>query len=481
MNTLLLAPKDVLFFRDGRPMSGSLSGHGAAWPLPHVISHALHAALHRAEFTGVHQHRRGRSASYGEQRDRMFGSLVSAGPFPVRQGVGGEADSWFFPRPLDAGLKGQAQATFLPLGADFDRKLSSLPEPLLYPVANTEAASKQKLERWLSQRAFQAYLDGPKTETKLDAAHDFQEDDTFAKPEHTIGIGLDADTGSQDGERLYSASYLRLREEWRLGAFAKAEDDDYRHPEHGSDLLRALLNGRGGEIVAGGQQRVCTASLHTTQAGTPLPMPLGRREGFHTQTTGDSGRQETRWLVKWVLLTPAIWPKIEPGLSRRGTNRFGHPGGWLPNWVDEKSGKVLLQTVSAEARLARRRLNYAGRGYATDLHATDISARLVAAMVGKPLTVSGYALPHEAVELSRAKGGAKSTHLAVPAGSVYYFEAPSKEAAQALADALNWHGSTEGSVIKNRRSTLMGEKGYGLGVCGTWQPHPGKISEQDTP
>ena len=38
-----------------------------------------------------------------------------------------------------------------------------------------------------------------------------------------------------------------------------------------------------------------------------------------------------------------------------------------------------------------------------------------------------------------------------------------------LATALNWHGATEGKEIKNRRSTLLGEKGYGLGVCGTWR------------
>ena len=52
MNTLLLQPTDVLFFRDGRPMSGSLAGHGAAWPLPTVTDAALHGALHRALLSG---------------------------------------------------------------------------------------------------------------------------------------------------------------------------------------------------------------------------------------------------------------------------------------------------------------------------------------------------------------------------------------------------------------------------------------------
>jgi hypothetical protein len=59
----------------------------------------------------------------------------------------------------------------------------------------------------------------------------------------------------------------------------------------------------------------------------------------------------------------------------------------------------------------------------------------------------------------------------VPAGAVYYFACDSAKDAAALASALNWHGETPGTTIRNRRSTLLGEKGFGLGVCGTWTPH----------
>ena len=48
-----------------------------------------------------------------------------------------------------------------------------------------------------------------------------------------------------------------------------------------------------------------------------------------------------------------------------------------------------------------------------------IPARLVAALVPKPLAVTGWALGGYA---NGDPGGAKSTHLAVPAGAVYYFE-----------------------------------------------------------
>jgi len=103
-----------------------------------------------------------------------------------------------------------------------------------------------------------------------------------------------------------------------------------------------------------------------------------------------------------------------------------------------------------------------------------IAAKLVAAITGKPLPVTGWALPNGT---DRAEGGAKSTHLAVPAGAVYYFECDDEPSAIALAAALNWHGpsqseiSTLSSQIQNRRSTLMGEKGFGLGVCGSWNFH----------
>src|SRR6266571_5292044 len=128
MNTILLQPTDVLFFRDGRPMEGSLAGHGAAWPLPHITNAALHAALHRGfpvdatelnhgESTtryGDHLHRVVRRGTAQEaERHRRFGSLATAGPFPVRQRTAGDPpalpgdspdtaaanQTWFLPRP----------------------------------------------------------------------------------------------------------------------------------------------------------------------------------------------------------------------------------------------------------------------------------------------------------------------------------------------------------------------------------------------
>lgn len=101
----------------------------------------------------------------------------------------------------------------------------------------------------------------------------------------------------------------------------------------------------------------------------------------------------------------------------------------------------------------------------------QLDCRLVAARLPKPIVLSGWS---ERLHLLKdgqvTERGPRPALLAASAGAVYYFEGKD---APALADALSWHGSKvhnpSGDRIINRRSTLMGEKGYGLGVCGTWQ------------
>ena len=489
MTTILLQPTDVLFFRDGRPMTGSLAGHGDAWPLPNVINAAFHAALHRAQLDAdgsqkLHTHRRGAHGVYAENapRNRKFGSLITAGPFPVRVGqasglpVPGVSDSedlppapretglqrrpepsgqrpdpqhtWFFPRPNDL-QDATLQPALLPADS-FDSVQSSLPDPLEYAVANRLAPSKETgAKTWLSAAAYQRYLAG--ADLALNDGDSLNDTD-FTDTEHTIGIGIDPERQVQDGERFYSAHYLRLRETWQLGVCAAAEDKEFNHQQHGSDLVKALLNGGQHQIIVGGQQRICSARV----ADTALPLPRGKVGDFHEQAG--------RFLVKWILLSPAVWPAIAAETTR---NINAHPGGWLPNWIHPQTGEVLLKTGDTARHEQENREVWRQRVR----RQANITARLVAAIIPKPLVVTGWALPDEHGETdSEQHGGAQSTHLAVPAGAVYYFEAGSAEEARKLAAALNWHGSEPTpTTIRNRRSTLLGEKGFGLGVCGTWQ------------
>jgi hypothetical protein len=319
--------------------------------------------------------------------------------------------------------------------------------------------------------AYQAYLDdsvvGIASGDSM-VPGELLDDSAVADTEQYLGIGMDAATGTVAEKLIYSAHYLRLREGFRLGLVAEAMDHDFHHHEHAGDLVATLLRQAPQSIMVGGQQRACTACCVDPPA-TGLPLPRGMRDGFSCALV--EGREQ--WLVKWILLTPAIWPEIPPGPSLRGTVRQPHPGGWLPNWVCPESGGVLLEKVGADERARRRKLSQAGTGYASK---PNIAARLVAAIVPKPIVVTGWSLggitrgseTGDGVFQLRA-AGAKSTHLAVAAGAVYYFQAESAAAARDLAEALNWHNAdTPPLKIRNRRSTLLGEKGYGLGVCGTW-------------
>ena len=466
MNTLLLHPTDILFFRDGRPMSGSLAGHGAAWPLPTVLNAALHAALWRADLEklfGSKVHGHDQIRLYGGKRDRIsedtrkFGSLVTAGPFPVwmgsarapraASGAPPDVPVWFFPRPADAEDAGSSAVTLLPVARP---AASSLPDCLTHAIANTRPPTKAKPAPWWSRAAWQAYLGDTSAQAQLRPT-DFKDDTDFSDTEHTIGIGISPDTGTQNGEQFYSAHCLRLRAGWLLGAFAEARDKDFKDKSGNNDLIQTLFPNSDAEtqVIVGGQQRLCSVARHSNVESSPLPLPHGVKITGHR--------------VKWILLTPAVWPAIGE-----------HTGGWLPSWVRHTDGQVMLKTGETARRDGEGREAWRKR-VATEL--SNIPARLVAAITGKPLAVTGYALPNSA-DPDRPEGGAKSTHLAVPAGAVYYFQANSEPDAQALANALNWHGNATANptTIRNRRSTLMGEKGFGLGVCGTWELHPGSDS-----
>jgi len=450
---LLLQPTDVLFFRDGRPMEGATSGHGSGWPLPHVLDAALHHALRRADLGNLHQHRLARNgkklAEDREELGRTFGSLQNAGPFPVAIEKDG-SETWYFPRPLDAQGSGTATThrPFLGCGNLFAASSNAL-----HPVINTIAPSKEKPTPWLTRSEFESYLGAKPIENAG------KKDSDLFESEHTIGIGIDATTSCTKEGAFYSASYLRLRPETRLGLLTHCQDK-----KAGDVIMQAFENsGSRTHIIVGGQQRTGTLT-RTTPAS--LPLPLGLRDDFPSAFVPDSNGSEEKHLVRWVLLTPAIYPEIE---ENAGKGIPIHPGGSLPTWIAPDTKELRLRTRPS------RQPGQSREAWRKDVaNAPFIAAKLVAALTGKPLPVTGWAataIHQETQKTDSSLAGARSTHLAVPAGSVYYFACDTANAAQQLADALNWHSDSEGTQIRNRRSSLLGEKGYGLGVCSPWHPH----------
>jgi CRISPR-associated protein Cmr3 len=427
MKQLLLQPLDILFFRDGRPMMGANPGRGARVPMQHVISGALHNALYRAfpesgSLPGEHLHRtNGRE----DQRQERFGSLCSVGPFPVS-----ECGEWHFPRPLDLGNRSTLPSMSPHLAVN-SQECSSAAKLLQHPVVNHHPPSKEDTPGpWLSRAGWDLYLQ----QAEMEAGDNcFASHDAFYLMENAVGIGMNEETGAVEDGKIYSAEYMRLREKAHLGIFAGM--DIKGTGEDGIDHLFKEENA----ITVGGQMRVCR--VKKTQVEN-LPLPVGPEvQGI--------------W-VKWTLLTPAIFQSL--------SGQHSHPGGWLPTWVNPDNGRVELLDGPGAGKARRKGLT----------PGQPIQAKLVSSRIGAPEIITGWS-DHPRKEDGQTRGS-KSTLLAVPAGSVYYFEADNVDQAKKLAEALNWHGKETQNPKKfvNRRSGMLGAKGYGIGVCSEWQPYQKK-------
>ena len=390
-------------------------GHGARWPFPTIFFDALHAALHRAfpEAAGLRPWERSHKArgSNGRVGALRFGSLRTVGPFP-RTADG----SWLFPAPLDArpGADGCVHALRL---KTLPRSGSNLPFPLTAMAVSDQAATKEAPPAWWTANEISVFLEtGKLCVAQRPALWDI---------EWTTGIGTDSLRDTQDGSRIFSSAYLRLKPGVSLGCASFLPVPDI------ADALPELFP-EGGHIVCGGQQRVCSVQKENICLADTLP-----RSVFKDGTR-----------VKWTLLSPAIFPKSPD-----------HPGGWLPSWVDPASGQVFLPRQKPSRRGGESRATWRRRWGGN----APLDVRLVAACIGKPEVVTGWSDFLRGAD--GRMGAGKSTRLAVPAASSYYFEGPD---APLLARLLSWDGA--GTETPQTRSGALGEKGLGLGVTGAWHP-----------
>ncbi|QSR84637.1 type III-B CRISPR module-associated Cmr3 family protein [Methylacidimicrobium sp. B4] len=422
MESFDLIPIDTLFFRDARPLAaGSAYGRGARWPLPPALHSALRTALLSKAGTLPAAYRPGalrRGVPRGRMGSDAFQWLHIHGPFPVL------GKKTYFPRPADL-VVDQGKAGFLfpvrPINRENDLLPgeNNLPRPLLYACARAKAAKEEHPVQWIEHASFEKYL--------ADKPFDLPGEEELWDSEKRIGVSIDPGRQTAREGQLYVAEHLRLRDGARLRfAVNVPPAHKERHPEEDGLLVNDLAEST---ICFGGEGRF----VRVRKAPSPLQLPRIDLAGQR---------------VKWVLLTPAVFLY-----------------GWRPGWVDE-AGRVRLRVIDKEARREfrrRRRSDPAWQYNEDEETAPRISARLVAACLGKPEPVSGWALLPRIGNGSEGDGtpgaGSKPTMLAVPAGSVYYFEAENEREAQNLAEAL--HGRC--------RSDFLGEKGLGLGVCGSWQ------------
>ncbi|GAB4246435.1 MAG: hypothetical protein Kow00109_22540 [Acidobacteriota bacterium] len=405
---LLFEPVDTWFFRDARPMQAGAGsgGHGARWPLPTTLYAAVRTALLDAaghlpagKTEPVLRHRKGGvvEARVGTTRFdhvRLWGGLPWAG------------GKLYFPTPLDLAPVATSAAGgwgCLPRGPLAGAAgATNLPAPWLHAVGAYVAPSKEALPSWVPYDFLERYLRGD------GAPWPIPEEVRLWVSEHRFGIQISPETRTVVERAFYAAEHLRLAEGVGLWAALAAGEA----PE--LDAVAAAWR-RGTLLTLGGEGR-----LARVRSLTGLDLPALQVRG-------------TR--IKWVLATPAVFA-----------------GGWRPGWVAEEDGRVKLKDVPARQPGESR-----GDWRARVREAKEIGARLVAVCAGKPVAFSGWDLLGKGGAEAGA-GAPRTTRLAVPAGSVYYFEADDEEQARALAAAL--HGSCH--------SDELGEKGLGWGLCGTW-------------
>lgn len=439
MPEYLLEPLDLLFFRDARPMAtGQGIGHGCRLPLPSTLHEALRSAL--LEHWGsrpIEAHSRNAyikrvTTAQAHVASGAFQSLQTRGPFlyGARQHQPNETDEEWqkvpqahqesalrLPVPLDVVIADQYRLRTLQLEANPNASpLTRLP---VSPVAPTKEAPSG----FWTPTQFAAYLRG-------ETQGEFRPLQTryLYEPEHRVGVQIDDATFTALEGQLYAATYLRPARATRV--WFAAEIADRRRTEE-SDLLAGL-----DLLLLGGERRMarleCGQTVPHLDADT-LPAP-----DFQSLACRR---------VKWALLTPAIFAN-----------------GWLPGWVDDTRFNVRLRRVDHRERATRRKARCNGVKFdLTNDQAPAIAAQLVSVCLGRPLPITGWDVVNQS---------AKSTHLAVPAGSVFYFECTTPQDAVALSAALHLRP----------RSDALGEKGFGWGVCGVWDTFrtSADVSNRDT-
>ena len=374
--TYELTPRDVLFFRDARPMDVDKSrtaeifnvGHGANWPRPdQLFSAVIHELIRNPD---------------APERD-WYGSVSDlhvTGPFPLLKDNG--EDKLYLPMPLDWDMN----------LVEFDTSVgvTDIPLPLTAGFAD-RVVEKKSYPRWISLDDYKRYLEGRVGEGKKEDEADCPEngDARLHLPEPRCGTTLSAETGAsrrtagryESGQ--YAAEYLRLGRDAKM----LCEIETEKAGELEQRMVR--FGGQGGLVRFTPAKTGLAASLAS--------LPGGVRTRF----------------VRWTLLTPALFAK-----------------GWYPNWLEEteadgRTGKVMLPADKVLRRRGESRAAYRARMKA-ECHPFE-TAKLIAACIGKPLAFSGY----------DSKDGEKPTELAVPAGSGYVFACESEAEAENLFKVLH--------------------------------------------
>lgn len=286
-----IEPLDVLFFRDSRPFAAGESFHArtATLPMPSVLYGALRTRL--LEQRGFPFNSLEKAADIEATIEAVIGPVHHKGPFLARRNDSGQYEP-LLPTPLDVvRLKteraGQAERVLRLEPCQAQSAAWSAPLEGMWPLMPPrEVDQVEAAKPLLTPDGAQAWMRGD-----TPASDDFCCIDELVKREHRFGLGMNEQTGTQDGERFFAAEFLRFTDGAGLA---------------GELTSREELIGRDDESPAGGSpDRQVLAFGGERRSGTLHPAVFPAELTNVPETVG-------RHLKLWL---------VTPGL-------FTH--GWLP-------------------------------------------------------------------------------------------------------------------------------------------------------
>lgn len=326
-----MAPQDVLFFKDARPMEASDVGLGANWPRPDQLYHALKSSLltnwpERQDWENT-----------GENR---FNALKVAGPFPqIVKDSSDRKAGLYWPCPLDWGMKLVASAR--EGSPQFDLARTDLPKPLTHAFLSRKEG-KVAFPKWISTQSYLDYLRGNEGNTPPKPVDLYDVD-------RLIGIAMESTQRTVREGAFYQAEYLRLHDDVKLTFMADCLVRSLKGNETDVFTRRDLMR----FVRMGGQGR--SVILDECEKGFLFP----ELDALEVKTP----------YLRWTLLTPAIFNS-----------------GWLPGWIGADTGKVHLRRVCEPRRIDETRKNWKLRCSKVP----EVEAKLIAARIGKELAFSGW-------------------------------------------------------------------------------------------
>ncbi len=362
---LIIKPHDLLFFRDAKPMAaGEGYGNGCNMPMPNILHSAIRSALLKqngslpdVKKTSQHSKDKDKKRKIGLDK---FGSLQVKNLFTYHEKYG-----LLFPVPNDVLNAGDKKLVVT--------QLKKISDNVVCPVSIVPP-NKDRISGLWTETQLMAYIAAcyePEINfTPVNQAEVWQE-------EWRVGIGINPESNSTMEGQLYAGAYMRMNDNAGFAAEVSINDKEGDF----DDLMH---------IHFGGEKKLASIQM--------------RKNIF---PEWNCGQHENGTIVKWNLLTPAIFAN-----------------GTLPGWIE--NSRVMLQPKSDGKKIA-------------------IDAKLLCCSAGSPSIFSGWDVIDQQ---------AKPSLFAVQSGAVYYFECATPKDAECLAVAL--HG-------KNR-SDMLSEQGFGFGI-----------------